>query len=162
MKKVRENLYVHKSNLSELYCALPKYEIPPIQPIFTWAYDHDFPFEVVKYNLIQKTISLINAEGWNERFEPIVGDSVMYDQYKKTFKTKKGGFQVYHMKEVFVHPDYRGFYVEEAKQRTELLNSLEIIRKSKSKMGFLKWWDNFLKEYNLPVYMTKPCEFPLV
>lgn len=162
MKQVNRNLYVHQSNLCELYCSISKYDIPPLQPIFIWAFDHNFPFEVVKYNLDQKTISLINAIGWKERFEPIVGDSVMYNPATGVFKTKKGGFQVYHMKEAFVSDIYTGFWIAEAEERTKLLNSLDIIKKNKSKIGSLKWWDNFLSEYGLPTMMTERTNYPLV
>lgn len=152
MKKVAYNLYVHKSNLEDLYITIGREAMMRVQNAISYMFEHEYPFEVIKYNLKTGDISLINAIGWRERYEPIVGDSIMF-KADGTIKERTGGKQVYHMKEVFVSEGYTGFDVEEAKRRTKLLNAFPYIKENKSRMGSLEWWSMFLKAYHLPTYM---------
>lgn len=152
MKQVVNHLYIHKSNLGELYTMNPQ-SIGPVQDAILWSIDKGFKFEVVKYNIKTTEVSLIDAIGWNERYEPIVGESVIF-KIDGTIKKKKGGVQVYHMKETFVNLTYKGFDIQEAKLRTIHLNLFEEIRRNKSRIGSLKWWTDFLQRNGLDTYMS--------
>lgn len=152
MKKVSNNLYVHKSNLEELYITIGKEAMVRVQNAIICMFDSNRPFEIVKYNIKTGDISLIDAVGWNERYEPIVGTSVLFKP-DGTTKERPNGKQVYHMKEVFVPEGYTGFDVEEAKRRTKLLNAFPYVKENKSRIGSLEWWTMFLKAYHLPTYM---------
>lgn len=152
MKQVVNSLYVHKSNLTELYTMKPM-SIGPVQDAILFAISKNFKFEVVKYNFKTTEVSLIDAIDWNERYEPIVGNSIIF-KADGIIKKKKGGVQVYHMKETFVSPAYKGFNIDDARQRTIHLNLFEEIRRNKSCIGSLKWWTDFLQRNALDTYMT--------
>lgn len=154
MKKVVNCVYTHWSNTYPLQVLIGFDETRRIEQAFYWANKNGFDFEVIKYDLKTRSFSLIDADGWNDRYEPIVGDSVCF-KADGTITKRKGGFQVYHMKEEFVSPSYPGFDVERARDRTILLNSFPIIKANKSRMGSLKWWKQFLEDYKLPIYMKE-------
>ena len=82
--------------------------------------------------------------------EPIVGDSHLYKK-DGTEKLIKGGKTVYHSKEYFVSSDYKGFDIEEAKQRTKEWNNNPNIKNLKHKIGFVDFWHNLLKENGMEV-----------
>lgn len=152
MKKVGFNCYVHKTGLNDLYKTIGPDAMKRVQDALCYMFEHDKPFEVVKYNTKSGDISLIDAIGWKERYEPIVGTSVIF-KADGTIKERPNGKQVYHMKEVFVPEWYTGFDIEEAERRTKLLNAFPYIKENKSRMGSLEWWTTFLKAYHLPTYM---------
>lgn len=147
LKKVASNLYVHKSNLSELLALLDSEEQKRVLRVLN---SFQLPFEVVKYNKINGSISLIQCSTWNKLHEPIVEDSYCFN-VDGSCKRIKGGTKVYHNKWEFVSEDYKGFDVEKEKQRTRDWNQIPNIRDLKCRIGNKDFWYKLLKEYNLEI-----------
>lgn len=148
IKKVGYAIYAHKSNLEEFLTNLPNEdEQNRIKHILAKA-KKIHPYEILKYN--QGNLSLIECDTWNTMNEPIVGDSHIYKE-DGTIKIIKGGRTVYHSKELFVQPDYKGFSVEQAKLRTIEWNKIPNIKNLKSKIGNVTFWHKLLKENHMDI-----------
>lgn len=148
IKKVGYAIYAHKSNLEEFIENLPSEEEQNRIEHLLVKVKQNHPYEILKYD--RGNLSLIECDTWNTMKEPIVGDSHLYKK-DETSKIIKGGKFVYHSKELFVQPDYDGFSVEEAKQRTKEWNSIPNIKNMKSKIGSVTFWHQLLKENNMDI-----------
>lgn len=150
IKKVVSNLYVHKSNLSELLSYLDKNQQIFLLNLLDYTRQNLINYDIIKYNLKNDRISLIECETWNTLNEPIVGDSYcFYPDY--SYKLIKGGTKVYHNKWQFVSSDYTGFNIEKAKKRTCDWQKISEIRSNKSKIGNKKYWYAILTKYGLDI-----------
>ena len=149
MKKVGSNLYVHKSNINELLSFVPENDRNLIISIMDTARMYlGLDFDVVKFDLRTKNISLIQCPTWDVLHEPIVEDSYCFHP-DLSFKVIKGGTKVYHNKWQFVSDDYIGFDVEKEKLRTKEWNNIPNIKDYKSRIGNKDFWYRLLKENNL-------------
>ena len=151
MKKVGYALYVHTSNLNELFNAISEDEREQIQKVIDVARVYLFvDFDIVKYDKKTGNVSLISCPTWDILNEPIVEDSYCFKP-DLSYKIIKGGTKVYHNKWQFVSPDYTGFDIEKAKQRTKEWNAIPDIKKYKSVIGNVDFWYNLLRENNLEI-----------
>lgn len=108
--------------------------------------------EVYKIDLKNNTVSFIESEDWNSAREPQVGDAYNVNLTTKEIKKIKSKGQIYHHKWMFVSDDYDGFDVEESKRWSEKWQSvIPQDKKIKSRIGYKKYWDEYLKEYGLEV-----------
>lgn len=148
VKKVMKSLYVHKSNLKELFDNIDDGTV--IERIQKIIKNFDKPFEIVKYDSITGNISLIDSPDWDTVNEPTVGDSYTYKP-DGSVSYRKGGTQVYHNKWQFVAPDYTGFDIEKAKQRTKEWNAIPDIRDHKSRIGYKNYWHDYLRKNGLEI-----------
>lgn len=142
LKRVGTSLYTHISNISEL---LSKLSADEQQRVVYTTSNADHKFAIIKYNKQSKNLSLIECDTWDMLNEPIVGDAHTY-KLNGDYKVIKGGVNVYHSKELFVADDYKGFDLEQAKQRTIEWNNIPNIKSIKNKIGNLKFWTQLLKE----------------
>lgn len=113
---------------------------------------------VVKVDIKNNKVSFIKSPDWDTAREPLVGDAYMIDLNedvplrKKTVVVTKSKGQIYHHKWMFVADDYKGFNVKESKDWSEKWQSVIPTEKSiKSRIGYKKYWDEYLKQYNLEV-----------
>ena len=150
MKKVGYSLYVHKSNINELLVHLDTNLVSFLFELLEFAQLKGIPFEVVKVNKQNRTISLIDSPDWIIANEPTVGDSWCFkDDF--SYKVIKGGIKVYHNKWQFVSKDYTDFDIERAKRRTEEWNSIPDIKKHKSRIGNKAYWIRLLELNNIQI-----------
>lgn len=147
VKKVGTAIYAHKSNLEEFLNNLTEVEQNRIEHLLS-KIKNKHPYEILKYD--KGNLSLIECDTWDIMKEPIVGDSHLYKK-DGTKKIIKGGKTVYHSKELFVSSSYKGFNIEEAKQRTIEWNKIPNIKNLKSKIGQLKFWHQLLEENGLEI-----------
>lgn len=151
MKKVGYSVYVHKSNIEEMYNSLNEKEQFFLKSVINIAINELYlNFEIIKFNKHTFSVSLIQCSTWDTLNEPIVEDSYCFSS-DFTYKVITGGKTVYHNKWQFVSKDYKGFDIEEAKQRTKTWNQIPNIKSLKSKIGNKTFWYNLLKEYNLEI-----------
>lgn len=143
IKRVGYAIYAHKSNIFELLQEIENSE--DVYRVVRICADFKLNYDIIKYDKSTHNVSLIECPTWDILNEPIVGDSYCFSnnycfvnttQYKKI----KGGTKVYHNKWQFVSEDYKGFDIEEAKERTKLWNSIPNIKSMKSKIGNVDFW----------------------
>ncbi|MBE6526333.1 MAG: hypothetical protein E7Z63_00975 [Thermoplasmata archaeon] len=158
MKKVGDCYYVHRSNIAELLKAAPGYA-GVFRDITSYADSEGIPFEVIKYDSMKGTLSLIDSPDFNSAPEPVVGDSYVFDidgwdgnPPRRIIPMKKNP-QIYHMKETFVDPDYSGFDVEKARQRSKATE--DIRHKYSNRIGYQSFWEERLREANIPLRNKK-------
>ena len=149
MKKVGYCLYVHKSNIDELLSSISEQDRDLVILIMDTAKMYlCLDFDIVKFDIKTKNVSLIMCPTWDVLHEPIVEDSYCFHP-DLSYKIIKGGTKVYHNKWQFVSKTYKGFDIDKAKQRTKEWNSIPDIKKYKSKIGNKDFWYALLKENNL-------------
>ena len=153
LKRVMTSVYAHSSNFNEWKNAVLKYidEDTFENLLFfakdIWEQQVGTDSYVLKFDRLKQSISIIDTPDWDTENEPTVGDSIccFYDSNGELQAKKiKGKNQIYHNKWQFVQPDYDGFDVEEAKERTELWNSIPDINKHKSRIGYRDYWNKLL------------------
>ena len=148
-KKIGGSIYVHKSNLKELKSMINEDDFNQILYIKDNLLK-DFDFAIIKYNKKDNRVSFIESKDWDTAREPIVGDSYTTDIFDIEFKIIKSKGQIYHHKWMFVADDYTGFNINESKEWSETwTKTLPHDRSIKSRIGYKKYWDEILKEYNL-------------
>ena len=97
-------------------------------------------------------VSFIASPDWDTAREPLVGDSYVTDIFDVQFKTIKSKGQIYHHKWMFVSDDYNGFNIQESKEWSDIWTKiLPRNREVKSRIGYKKYWNEILKEFNLPL-----------
>lgn len=159
LKKVMKSFYAHNSNYEEWENTVLKYmdedDFDDLMEFITNLYDKEIGIDsyVLKYDSLTNKISLISTPDWDTENEPTVGDSICAwiegDEF--CFKRIKCKNQIYHNKWQFVQPNYSGFDVEEAKERTKLWNSIPDINKHKSRIGYRNYWNSLLKANGIPL-----------
>jgi hypothetical protein len=149
--------YAHKSNLLELVdkCFTDSTDkllfIQFLQEAMT-----RIKFDIVKYD--KGKVTLISSPDWDIANEPIVGHCYRWEE-RGWRAISQGQWvnpnitpnykQIYHNKWMFVANDYKGFNIEQAKKRSELWNSLPDIKEVKSKIGYKKFWQEYLSKYGI-------------
>ena len=151
MKITRSAIYVHKSNILELLVSLEGIDrqmVPVVVGAKEWADAEGLDYEVVKYS--PGRVSLITSPDWDSAPEPLVGTSYIWIAGEQAegggyVRTKQGrGRYVWHMKELFVAPDYGGFDVEAARARTRMLS--ELPPPAPHRQGHKSYWEEYLRE----------------
>ncbi|EOU2097118.1 hypothetical protein C0L75_03095 [Clostridium perfringens] len=150
MKKIYGSIYVHKSNVK----SLDEFYQEQINNAIWFLSSQGYPidtYEVIKINTKKISITFIESEDWDVAREPVVGQAYRVDENGDVRIIKqKSNPQIYHHKWMFVGEDYKGFDLEESKRWSEqwqkiLPNTKEI----KSRIGYKKYWEEFLKDNNL-------------
>lgn len=150
MKKIYGSIYVHKSNVK----SLDEFYQEQINNAIWFLSSQGYPidtYEVIKINTKKISITFIESEDWDIAREPVVGQAYRVDENGDVRIIKqKSNPQIYHHKWMFVGEDYKGFDLEESKRWSEqwqkiLPNTKEI----KSRIGYKKYWEEFLKDNNL-------------
>lgn len=159
MKKIGGCIYMHismRTNVEEKI----KNMIEDAEKVFRKVIGiKDFmEVEIVKIDVKNNKVSFIKSPDWDTAREPLVGDAYMIDLNedaplrKRTVKITKSKGQIYHHKWMFVADDYQGFDIEESKKWSEKWQSVIPAEKGiKSRIGYKKYWDEYLKEYGLDV-----------
>ena len=159
MKKIGGCIYMHismRTNVEEKIKSM----IEDAEKVFRKVIGiKDFmEVEIVKIDVKNNKVSFIKSPDWDTAREPLVGDSYMIDLNedaplrKRTVKITKSKGQIYHHKWMFVADDYQGFDIEESKKWSEKWQSvIPAERGIKSRIGYKKYWDEYLKEYGLDV-----------
>lgn len=143
MKKVGNYLYVHKSALNQLGKEIENYVLHKSKLI-------EVEYDVIKYNKKDKNISFIKVENWDKQKEPVLLYSVKItpDNIIKKRNENKKNPNIYHSKELFVNGDYKGFNIEEAKERTKQWRALKLDSK---KIGRLQYWIKNITKHGLKI-----------
>lgn len=150
-KKIGLTFYVHKSNVKELYSLLDKDIVLAINSASD-CLPNDFNYDILKFDKKNNKVSFIASPDWDTAREPLVGDSYVTDIFDVQFKTIKSKGQIYHHKWMFVSDDYNGFNIQESKAWSDIwTKSLPTTREIKSRIGYKKYWDDLLKQYDLPI-----------
>lgn len=150
-KKIGSTIYVHKSNIDELYSLLNQDIVTAIKSIFN-NLPIDFTYDILKFDKKNNKISFILSPDWDTAREPLVGDSYTTDIFDIKFKIIKSKGQIYHHKWMFVSNNYKGFDVEESKEWSNLwTKTIPSTREIKSRIGYKKYWNKILKEFDLPI-----------
>lgn len=159
MKKIGGCVYMHMSMRAGA-CEQIKNMVADAEKVFRKVVGiKDFmEIEIVKVDIKNNKVSFIKSPDWDIAREPLVGDAYMIDLNedaplkKRTVKITKGKGQIYHHKWMFVADDYKGFDIEESKKWSKKWQSvIPADRKIKSRIGYKKYWDEYLKEYGLEV-----------
>lgn len=107
---------------------------------------------VLKVDLKNNKVTFIQSKDWDTAREPEVGDAYSVDLVKKEIKFIKAKGQIYHHKWSFVAEDYAGFDIEKNKKWSEeWQEKLPKTREVKSRIGYKKYWEEYLEEYGLEV-----------
>lgn len=139
-KLIGGQLYVHEQYANE---------VAPIMGMKDWlrrAIDiaSDWDFEVVKFDPKVNKISLLQSPDWNTSPEPQVTAAIIVDQEQNTkrWNAPTSGV-IYHHKWLFVKDDYKGFDVEESKDRSR--HWMKVMDEnpdlSYSKIGSKAYWE---------------------
>lgn len=154
-KKIAKCVYFHKSNTPAIEAQNDTFK-EAYKKAVGFMIKNNHPFEVIKIDGLANHFSLINAVGWDKLYEPVVGDSRIFDYNGDYIKTITGGKTVYHQKHLFVDNDYTGFSRFESEFRTTIIEFLPEVKETKgikSKIGSLSFWNDFRFRNNLPAYM---------
>ena len=118
MKRVVYARYIHKSAVDEFLSTMGSDTYDTIRGWMDYA-------DIVKYDTKAETVTLIEAWGWDTRYEPTIGRSYLFDvsdPLNPVYRSSsKGGITVYHRKHEFVSPNYTGFDLQQSRNRTDTL-----------------------------------------
>lgn len=103
----------------------------------------DMPI-VIKYDIEKDSITMLYVADWLTAKEPEINGAWLYKMKDRSVSYIKGRGQIYHSKELFVLPTYKAFDLEKARQRTKEWNRY-IQAGDKSRIGYKKYWKEFLK-----------------
>lgn len=145
-KEVRNNIYVHISNIDELKYRLTYAQFEQLRANLAGIASD---FQILKYNTSDYSFSTICSPDWDTANEPIVGDSKHYNRNGMFLSSRKGGTQVYHKKWQFVASNYTGFNIKAAFDRTALLQRKLNLVQLKNKIGNLVFWRELLVQNSI-------------
>lgn len=133
-KKIGNDLYVHKS----------AEDVIPVDILNNARrLIGDFPYDVVKYNKKDNSISFIESPNFDTSSEPIIGNSIKVNADGSVSKPRKGGNVIYHHKWNMVRPDYDGFdYNESMLRSAQWTSALEGTGINRNKIGNKNYWDS--------------------
>lgn len=153
MKRIGGNIYLHCSVYDSVDEEIKKMLDKATAIMFNKGMIVEWLGSVVyKVDIKNNTISMIESENWDTAREPRVGNAYNINLDTEEIKTIKSKGQIYHHKWMFVSDDYTGFDIEESKRWSEKWQSvIPKDRKIKSRIGYKKYWDEYLKQYNLEV-----------
>lgn len=153
MKKIGTIIYTHFSNMNNFTEKMNDmiYRANNIMidqgMLYEWLISAIFKFDMKK-----NTVTFIESSNWDTAREPEVGDAYKVDLETGEIKIIKAKGQIYHHKWMFVSDDYDGFDIEESKKWSKKWQSvIPTDKKIKSRIGYKKYWDEYLREYNLEV-----------
>lgn len=145
MKKVVNNYYVHISAIEELKKIDGAIEIlektKEKLPL-------EFNYKIIKFNIKTKAITYVESNDWDEEKEPSVGNAITFNEKSPNGKLIKEKGQIYHHKWCFVSDNYKGFNIEESKKRSKEWEKY-ITKEWSCRIGYRKYWKEFLKENNI-------------
>lgn len=148
MKKIGTASYVHYSAYAQLTTEQKEMLRNAIE-ICREGYEIATIYKVDAKN---KKVTFIESKDFDIAREPEVGDSYTVDLDTQKIKITKAKGQIYHHKWMFVNDNYKGFDIEESKRWSEKWQSvIPKDRGIKSRIGYKKYWDEYLKEYDLEV-----------
>lgn len=145
-KRIGGDLYVHKNYAVQ--AGIP-------EDLLKQAMTHlpqGFDFTAVKYNAKDNSLSFIESPDFDTANEPAVGQAIKVNA-DGTVKVTKGlqDPMIWHHKWQWVPDDYPGFDVAQSKERSDLWKSkLGTNRDVSSRIGRQSYWQNWLKQSNLP------------
>lgn len=148
MKKIGSTVYIHYS---------ARRQLTKEQKDLLWKASNICKLgfnksEIYKIDLKNERVSFIECDDFDVAREPQVGKSWVVDVEKNDYKEVKPKGQIYHHKWMFVEDNYTGFDIEESKRWSEKWQSVIPAEKSiKSRIGYKKYWDEYLREYSLDV-----------
>lgn len=102
----------------------------------------EFPYQVIKYT--SEKVSFIECVDFDTAPEPTVGRSMVVRNGLVKIVVQPQDPWVWHHKWLFVSDHYPGFDVQQAKRRTEWIDSLPIDR---YRMGRRSYWLSVLMKY---------------
>lgn len=146
MKKIGGCVYVHHTN----HCELSKEQKELVEQAYNICNIGFECSEIFKIDIKNKKVSFIQCKDFNTSREPLITYAWCVDIKTKEVKEIKGKGQIYHHKWMFVSDDYNGFDIEESKRWSEKWQSV-LPKEVKSRIGYKKYWDEYLKQYNLEV-----------
>lgn len=153
MKKIGGCIYTHVSNMDKL----PEKLDEMMEKTTSIMIDQNMLVEwlcgkVLKFDVKNNTVTMIESWDWDKAREPEVGDAYRVNLDTQEIKKIKSKGQIYHHKWMFVADDYKGFDIEESKRWSEEWQSvIPTDKKIKSRIGYKKYWDEYLMEYGLPI-----------
>ena len=153
MKKIGTAIYTHASNYDNLTGKIKNM----VDRATTIMLNEEMMLEwlgsvIYKVDTKNNTVSFIESEDFDTAREPQVGNAYAVNLKTGKIKTIKAKGQIYHHKWMFVADDYAWFDIEESKKWSEKWQSiLPKDRKVKSRIGYKKYWDEYLREYGLEV-----------
>lgn len=104
---------------------------------------------IVKFDIKGKKVSIIYVPNWVNEKEPEIQGIIVY-KFNGEINYIQGKGQIYHSKELFVDENYKAFDIEKAKQRTVLWKS-KLCKGESRKIGYKKYWKEFLKRHNMEI-----------
>lgn len=137
-KRMPLERYIHRSAEDSLppdLLAAAQKHLPP-----------GFRYVVIKYHEQRNSLSFTASPDWDESPEPIAGESYcVYPDGTVKHRPCPKRPQIYHHRWLFVRPDYQGFDVLAAKQRSLMFLQLRkqgIISVNSSRIGYLDVWQS--------------------
>ena len=132
-KKMGYDLYFHRMYEDEI--------VPPDALQTAQKAAEGFNYNIVKYNLKNGNLTLIQSPDFDTNPEPIVGNQVLVkpDGSVKAMRPSADPW-IYHHKWLFVRDDYPGFDVDSSKQRSIQWMSLPDI--DYRRIGKKSFWEN--------------------
>lgn len=149
MKKIGTSVYTHISGVTQLKCDY----------VSMYAQARSMIDEkiikdcvVIKIDYKNNKVSFIESEGFDVEREPKVGDAYCVNVETGEIKKIKSKGQIYHHKWMFVPYWYKGFDKRESEKWSKKWQSvIPNDRKIKSRIGYKKYWDEYLRKYGLEV-----------
>jgi len=132
MKKVKDNSYIHAKYADACFNHVKGFKAAKHKA-------KDFTYTIVKYCSSTGDFSFIFSPDFDTADEPIVSDSMLVkaNGNVKLYPQQDDPF-IYHKKHLFVEDDYTGFDLDAAISRSELIDKIPNL--DKSKIGRLSYW----------------------
>lgn len=145
-KRIGGDLYVHKNYAVQ--AGVPEDILKSAMSRLPQGYD----FVAVKYNAKDGSISFIESPDFDTANEPAVGNAIKVYPDGTMKQTKPlADPMIWHHKWQWVPDDYPGFDVSKSKERSDAWKSkLGTNREVSSRIGRQSYWQNWLKQSNLP------------
>ena len=159
MKKISSCYWVHKSNVQELFETINKVDkgntcyLDKVKNVLNICSDILNKTEIVKYDVKQHKLSLIESPNWNYTFEPFVGTSYVWnlngnDSGYKVIQPRKTNPQIYHQRYLFVDQNYNGFDVEADFQRRKYYEQF-LTKEDVKRIGNYDYWKQFCERQGI-------------
>lgn len=152
--KKMDVFYVHKDYVDKTKIPLDLY-IKAVKVLK--KEDPKFEYTIVKWNPKNNDFSFLYSPDWDESDEPYIKDSYKISEDGSISYTKpKSDPQIYHQKWQFVGDDYKGFDIEQSKERTKRYTAaIAEIAKEKgiptkqisSRIGYKSYWEKEVVPY---------------
>ena len=154
LKIIGKNFYVHKTNISELITMLSLDDVNKLMDICSSNYD--IVYDVLKIDTLNRTVSFITCQGWDEYPEPWIKGTTIFS-YDDPLTPKRilkysNNYPIYHNKWMFVSDNYTGFDIQKSKDRTKLIESIiQTYMRDRRKIGYFNCWKKLLEDNNIPL-----------